>query len=274
MATTMKDKLTTLTEQGKLTEGTRVKITNGFNHPGSGHLATIKGNYGPFTLIVEYDDEPGETFSEPCSYSFDIELVEDKEAAGIRPTVGDTVKINILGDLHAGEEGVIVRDDKDYQPFLIRFEDGHEWWYFESMVEKVKEKLLEVGLRVLVEGSDYSVDGRVGTIKEIDEEDVVGMPYFVTFENYWGGLWLRKQDVTPVEEGEEKEEPRPFIDILQEVLDGEHNRCVITAENGEKFVVGRTFGGHGLCEYDNTFIVEAKLSATVLNGTATVSEPE
>lgn len=269
----MKNKMS----KGELKAGEKVLIYNGWEHPGGPHEATIVSVGGALNFSVKYEDMR-EVYFEPCDNDFDFTVIEgEEEQVSDRLTVGDYVQINYTGGIRVGEVGKILADEKDDQPFLVEFLDGKALWFFSEMVSKVPGVSLKEGQRVKVEGFEHVGDGREGIIRDVDDTDPE-QPYLVLFEGYPRQKWLRASDVTPVEDSEDKDEPvsedeyRPFIDILSEVVDGQHNKKVITTDEGKKFVVGRTRKGLGLCEYDNDLIVVASLNTTTLNGKAKVSK--
>lgn len=269
----MKNKMS----KGELKVGEKVLVYNGWEHPGGPHEATIVSVRGALEFSVRYEDS-GDPYFEPCDNDFDFTVIEgEEEQVSDRPTVGDYVQINYTGGIRVGEVGKIIAEEKDDQPFLVEFLDGKALWFFSEMVSKVPENSLKEGQRVKVEGSEHVGDGREGIIRDVDDTNPE-QPYLVLFKGYPRQKWLRASDVTPVEDSEDKDEPvsedeyRPFIDILSEVVDGQHTKKVITTDEGKKFVVGKTLRGLGLCEYGKELLVEATLTSTTLNGKAKVSK--
>jgi len=55
-----------------------------------------------------------------------------------RPTVGSRVCLTrfwrMQGPLKPGQEGVLVRDAHDYQPYYVRASNGRRWWYFQNEI--------------------------------------------------------------------------------------------------------------------------------------------
>merc|ERR1712007_316007 len=55
-----------------------------------------------------------------------------------RPTVGSRVCLTRFwkrhGPLKPGQEGVLVRDAHDYQPYYVRASNGRRWWYYQNEI--------------------------------------------------------------------------------------------------------------------------------------------
>merc|ERR1712064_155626 len=55
-----------------------------------------------------------------------------------RPTVGSRVCLTRFwrrhGPLRPGQEGVLVRDTHDYQPYYVRASNGRKWWYYQNEI--------------------------------------------------------------------------------------------------------------------------------------------
>lgn len=82
-----------------------------------------------------------------------------------RPTKGDKVKIlrtsSPIPPKYAGQIGEIIEDDHSSCPYLIRFDDGADWWFPESKVDliinnpAISERRLKVGDRVRVKSREW-----------------------------------------------------------------------------------------------------------------------
>merc|ERR1712063_133961 len=63
---------------------------------------------------------------------------ERHSVAHHRPTVGSRVCLTRFwgrrGPLKPGQEGVLVRDTHDYQPYYVRASNGRKWWYFPNEI--------------------------------------------------------------------------------------------------------------------------------------------
>merc|ERR1712007_103262 len=62
-----------------------------------------------------------------------------------RPRVGSKVCLTSFwrkgGPLRRGEEGVLVKDTHDFQPYCVRAPNGRKWWYFSNEIRSCGKKV-------------------------------------------------------------------------------------------------------------------------------------